>query len=381
MLLSSAYWDGGGDGTNWNDPLNWSGDALPGAADDVTINVAANPTIRLTSGDQSIASLVSDELLVLQGGTLAVDTTVQLSADLTLAGGTIIGGTVGGTGGTKLICTPSGGTLDGVTLNTNLDLTGDYSYANVVNGLTLNGTATLGYQARIYFNGGSQTLGGMGTVVFNNCPNQALVANANGMTLTIGPNITIRGGNGWVNNNTWTGSLIGYSNWVGGGLNASVVNQGMIIPDVSGTSIVINPSGTFTNQGTMGASNGGTLYINGMTGNVGATLLSGSGSHLWLYGTYVIAPEIAAPAGTTLSLNGNWSNAGGITTTSATLNLGGRFTVAGLGTLNRSGGTVNLTGTLDNWSPAAPGNLAVNAAAAEFVIFGWQDHSDNEDGF
>src|SRR6516165_2114412 len=43
-----------------------------------------------------------------------------------------------------------------------------------------------------------------------------------------------------------------------------------------------------------------------------------------------------------------WSNTGTITATNATVNLGGSFTLAALGTFNRSGGTVNLTGTLDN---------------------------------
>ncbi len=39
-LLATINWDGGGDGTTWEDNLNWVGDALPGAADDVVINVA-----------------------------------------------------------------------------------------------------------------------------------------------------------------------------------------------------------------------------------------------------------------------------------------------------------------------------------------------------
>src|SRR5436309_2113280 len=35
-LLAAVSWDGGGDGTNWNDPINWSTDAGPGSADDAT---------------------------------------------------------------------------------------------------------------------------------------------------------------------------------------------------------------------------------------------------------------------------------------------------------------------------------------------------------
>ena len=49
-----------------------------------------------------------------------------------------------------------------------------------------------------------------------------------------------------------------------------------------------------------------------------------------------------------LTLGGTWSNTGTISESRATVNLGGLFTPAGLGTFNRSGGTVNLTGTLDS---------------------------------
>ena len=41
-LLVAAMWDGGGDGVHWSDPLNWSGDTLPGSADDVTIDLGSN---------------------------------------------------------------------------------------------------------------------------------------------------------------------------------------------------------------------------------------------------------------------------------------------------------------------------------------------------
>jgi hypothetical protein len=57
---------------NWTNANNWSGNALPTAADDVTINVAANPSIILASGNQSIHSLNNAENLSLNGGTLAV---------------------------------------------------------------------------------------------------------------------------------------------------------------------------------------------------------------------------------------------------------------------------------------------------------------------
>ena len=70
-------------------------------------------------------------------------------------------------------------------MNGDVDLSAGNTTVTVVNGLVLNGTATLGDLSRMYFNG-TQTLGGTGTVVFNDGTRQALVANTNNMTLTIG---------------------------------------------------------------------------------------------------------------------------------------------------------------------------------------------------
>src|SRR4051794_15598884 len=67
-LLSTAVWDGGGDGSNWNDAGNWVGDNLPGSGDDVVISVpSSNPTIDLTGGAAaSIHNLQSDETLLIR---------------------------------------------------------------------------------------------------------------------------------------------------------------------------------------------------------------------------------------------------------------------------------------------------------------------------
>src|SRR6478735_7418889 len=89
-LLTAVAWDGGGDGTNWSDPLNWSANTLPGVNDDVTINVAANPTIQFTNvaGTVTIRSLNCAEAFNLAGGVLIVTNGAsQISGALTLAGG------------------------------------------------------------------------------------------------------------------------------------------------------------------------------------------------------------------------------------------------------------------------------------------------------
>src|SRR5690349_13547516 len=89
-LLAAIAWDGGGDGTNWSDPVNWSTNTLPGSSDDVTINIAANPTIQFTSaaGTPTIRSLNCAEAFNFAGGNLIVTNGAStFSGGLTLNGG------------------------------------------------------------------------------------------------------------------------------------------------------------------------------------------------------------------------------------------------------------------------------------------------------
>ncbi len=88
QLLSAVSWDGGGDGTNWSDPINWSGNALPGAADDVTINVVGLITVTHASGNTIIRSLTSAENLVISGGSFQVTNGAStVSASFTIGSG------------------------------------------------------------------------------------------------------------------------------------------------------------------------------------------------------------------------------------------------------------------------------------------------------
>jgi hypothetical protein len=139
-LLTAVSWTGAGDGTSWTNPANWSTHALPGPADDVTISISGTPTIQLASGVQSINSLVTTNFVKLAGGTLQIGTTAQIGANLTLAGGTIMGGTFNETGGAVISLSTFGGKLDGVTINGVIDAATQSGKATVYDGLTLNGT-------------------------------------------------------------------------------------------------------------------------------------------------------------------------------------------------------------------------------------------------
>src|SRR5207249_3257374 len=103
-----------------------------------------------------------------------------------------------------------------------------------------------------------------------------------------------------------------------------VVNLGTISAETAGRFVQINGQ-NFVNQGTLEAKNGSTLTIGTSQSSLGNVSVTGS----------------------TLNLNGNWA-AQQIDANSSTLNLGGTFTPAALGAFERTGGTVNLTGTVSN---------------------------------
>ncbi|MDB5330224.1 MAG: tandem-95 repeat protein, partial [Phycisphaerales bacterium] len=222
-----------------------------------------------------------------------------------LQGGTLAGGTLSETGGSGLLFTNSGGVLDGMTVNADLNLASvNGANVTVLDGLMLNGTAYLGQAdgstyGQMYFGDGANhaagSLGGNAVVVFGASSNNALYDSSNlagtDGTLTLGPTATVRGIKGIIGNF--------YAS-------ATVINQGLIESDNIGGSIQVgNGTNTFVNQGTIQVANFATL-----------------------------------------TLGGAWSSSGTIGLTQGELDLGGVFTQPALGTFNRSGGTVNITGIL-----------------------------------
>ena len=180
-------------------------------------------------------------LLNLTGDTLTLD---AATGSWTLKGGTIKGGTVTQTAQGALVFTSSQNTLDGVTVNGDLDLTTSNARLKVLNGLTLNGDARIDNNGAIAFNG-TQTFG-TGKVVFEGSSG-SLGVDGN-TTLTLGPAMVVRGKTG----------RIGQAVLQGGA--GHLVNQGLISADTAGGTLTINPT-QFTNEGTVEEKNGGTIIV------------------------------------------------------------------------------------------------------------------------
>jgi autotransporter-associated beta strand protein len=86
LALSVVSWDGGGDGARWNDPLNWDSDGLPGASDDVIIDVAADPSIVLDGASASVQSAQIHERITFGNNTkLTIAAASDFYADVTMA--------------------------------------------------------------------------------------------------------------------------------------------------------------------------------------------------------------------------------------------------------------------------------------------------------
>ncbi len=87
-LLSAVAWTGGAGDNNWDTAANWSTDSVPGSADDVTINIAAN-VVHSNNVTDSINSLTSTEPLTLSGGTLSIASASTITNSLSITGGTL----------------------------------------------------------------------------------------------------------------------------------------------------------------------------------------------------------------------------------------------------------------------------------------------------
>ena len=97
LLLSSAIWDGGGDGFSWMDAQNWASDALPTAASDVQIDVPSRDIqVRIAGLAQAATVDCLESLRLIGSGSLTTSTLTELNiyvaGDLTIDSGGSING-------------------------------------------------------------------------------------------------------------------------------------------------------------------------------------------------------------------------------------------------------------------------------------------------
>jgi RHS repeat-associated protein len=143
LLLTAVSWDGGGDGVNWTSADNWSNNAVPTSADDVTVSAAgaitlsgaqAAHSLTMTGGDS--ISLLNSTLTLGPGASniahfaLTGSGSIITSGDLTISGSSSMANSavLGGPGTIFLT-----GTLTETgsgTIQTEMQVTGDLIMSN-----------------------------------------------------------------------------------------------------------------------------------------------------------------------------------------------------------------------------------------------------------
>jgi len=333
VLPVTINWTGLASG-DWAAAANWTDTSgvhrLPISTDDVFIG--GGNTVTHSTGSDTIHSLLSNGALVLSGGALTDTTTLEATSTFTLSGGTLNQATVAAD--TTITGTGSGGSLGAVTLQGILDLrTNNGASVSVSGGLTLDGaTVQLGHPdgstyGRINFSGAAQALDGTtahpGTILMGSNINNGLVV---GGPLTLGSHLMISG----------TAGFIAASN--------AFDNQATITADPT---ILGTAAGTFTlsganwvNHGTIQAGHGDSLTLSGQSSASAPGWTNAAGQTISISGAGSLTLGAGGPAdadGTT------WLNQGTLAVSTSTVNLGGTFTLAALGTLNHAGSVVNLT--------------------------------------
>ena len=304
LVRDNIFWDGGGDATSWTDPLNWSFDTLPGLDDDVFIPPGFTVTYAGTA--PAIKSLRSQSDFRLNSGVLTVAGTMEVNADLTFNGGTLVNATLLLANTNTLVSSNNNNRLQNVTIEGDLQLNQSFGRLNIDNSLDLNGSITLSASSTDLIFNNSQTLE-TGTIHLTGS-GADLVVQGDGATLTLGPNVSVRGRGGLRSS--------------GSGLQ-SLVNQGLIQAEAS--SLAINME-VFSNTGIIAATNNASL-----------------------------------------NLTGDWQNAGVISVTNGTVNLGSSFTPADVGAIQRgANSTINLTGILQNNGTT----LTLDSSTGSWVING-----------
>lgn len=216
-----------------------------------------NATVHL-NGEFRIGDLGDFEFnnsQMLLGGTLINETGLVLDAgefNWSLAGGTIIGGTVSSVGGKPLdmVLRVTFGipTLDGVTLNTDLRMINNLHALRIYNGLTLNGRLLMGYGSsttwsRVQLFEANPIIDGTGSIEFLTDRGNRIDQNEC-TPLTLGQDMLVRGKFG----------IIGLhcSNRL-----AAIINNGTIHSDLPGQ--IILQGSDWINNGTIKSSGGGAI--------------------------------------------------------------------------------------------------------------------------
>ena len=370
----------------WDLPGNWSGAALPGAGDDVTINVGGavvriithrfgTSTIRTINNAETV-DVTNGSTLQMSSGGLGSTNTGTLRANngtLNLIGSTLnnAGGTLSAINGGR-ISLSNGTAVNGGTLST---ATSGAIQTALGSTATLNGVTLASGAQYIGNNASTTTL--IGTI--NNAGLITLSSGGNTTDLNLSGTVTLTGAGGVLMgnniNNRIVGSAgsrlvndVGHTIQGGGQIGANAIaitNAGLIVANQP-ASLDINPNATgMINTGTLRAASGATLNLSGSVGgtftNTGGTIEAQAGSTVRLIDGAVIIGGTLVSSGSGVIT----TPSGGAVQNSATLN--GVTISSGSQFVGATNSQTNLIGTITNNGTMA---LASTGLLAEFYVSG-----------
>ena len=352
-MLAAVSWVGGAAaGPYWDVAANWSNDAVPTAADDVTINSGTPTTVTIQSGDvESVDSLTTAAgyTIAMTGGSLTIGSTSITSV---LAGNfNLSGGTLGGAGNVTFDGTAnwSGGTIAGS------------GTTDIAAGGTLNISGTV-YLQGVLENDGTANWTAGGIQMVNGTINNDGSWNVNSISTLPTYGLNTSGTANAFNNEagaTFTQQGTGATQFTSTYIYPGVAFNNAGAVDVDAGTLLLGYGGTQT--GGFAISAGTTLGLNGTHNFSSASALSGSGT-LGVGGGTATFAGVEDFSGGTLSISGGEADFNAAATF-ADLNLssggtlGGTGNVTFQGTANWSGGTIAGSGTTDI---AAGGTLNIS---------------------
>ena len=303
----AAIWISEVDG-NWSDGFNWESGSPPVEGQSVIIRVPTDVVVTIDAGPLVVSSINSEESLMLNT-TLTVNGPILNNGGLTIAGELInayvLPGSTHDVGGAGAIIR---NVRMGKTISSGI---GNRQALTAQDGLTLDGAFVVSGGSGSSFSTASlngntpYTINGTG-VFFLGSGNNGIAGNAD---ITLGPDITLSGYVGRFS----PGSVL--------------INEGTVHSNLPGELIFGAAGMTVINNGVMKGTDSGSIGIDGNWSNNGSITIQ-DGGVLSLYGTY--------------------DNQGTMFAIDSTVNLNGEFTMAGLGSFSRTGGTVTIQGTLNN---------------------------------
>lgn len=227
-----------------------SADVSGGIINIVQSDVTNSNLLEAQNGGQlTLSSAVTN---IAGGQILAGNGSTVLQSAATISGGQI------NTAGTGVLRATNShaNVLDGVTINGTVDMDSGVSIEHVINDLVLNGQINLGSLSDIYSDG-TNTFGGNGTIALDGSAGKNLYLEGDGVT-TIGANFVIRGEDGTIGNQALVGGI------------QTLSVDGLVTVDVDTGVITLSQSDVDVNaSGTLRAENGGTLAVNVAVDNQG----------------------------------------------------------------------------------------------------------------